>query len=55
VGYFKDGKVLEQTSPLDILLTSDAATIKISNQKNGRMGKTIHQKAISSLVGTRPL
>jgi hypothetical protein len=46
VGFFKDGKVLARTSPLDTLLTSDAATLKISNQKNGRMGETIHQKAI---------
>jgi hypothetical protein len=46
VGFFKDGAVLPRTSPLNILLTADAATLKISNQKNGRMGETIHQKAI---------
>jgi hypothetical protein len=46
VGFFKDGKVLKRTSPLDILLTADAATLKITNQKNGRMGETIHQIAI---------
>jgi hypothetical protein len=39
--------VLPRTSPLAELLTSDAATLKISNQKNGRMGETIHQKAIN--------
>ena len=46
VGFFKDGKVLPRTSSLAELLTSDAATLKISNQKNGRMGETIHQRAI---------
>ena len=46
VGFFKDGKVLPRNSPINILLTSDAATLKISNQKNGRMGETIHQRAI---------
>jgi hypothetical protein len=46
VGFFKDGKVLPRTSPLSLLLTSDAATLKISNQKNGRMGETIHQRSI---------
>ena len=46
VGFFKDGKILERTSPINILLKADAATLKISNQKNGRMGETIHQRAI---------
>ena len=27
------------------MLEADAATLKISNQKNGRMGQTIHQEA----------
>ena len=45
IGFFKDGKILPKTSPLEVLLTADAATLKISNQKNGRMGDTIHQKA----------
>ena len=46
VGFFKDGKILSRNSPLELLLTSDSATLKISNQKNGRMGETIHQNAI---------
>ena len=50
VGFFKDGKVLSRTSPLSVLLTADAATLKISNQKNGRMGQTIHQRAIDTDV-----
>jgi hypothetical protein len=28
-----------------VLLTCDAATLKITNQKNGQMGQTIHQKS----------
>ena len=43
VGFSKDGTVIPRTSPLDILLTADLAVLKISNQKNGRMGQTITQ------------
>ena len=46
IGFFKDGKIVPRSSPLDILLSCDAATLKISNQKNGRMGETIHQEAV---------
>ena len=45
IGFFKDGKVIPKSSPLHVLLSCDAATLKISNQKNGRMGDTIHQKS----------
>jgi hypothetical protein len=48
VGFFKDGKIVPRSSPLDILMSCDAATLKINNQKNGRMGDTIHQQAINS-------
>jgi hypothetical protein len=48
VGFFKDGKIISRSSDLDLLLTCDAATLKITNQKNGRMGQTIHQKASGS-------
>ena len=44
VGFFKDGKVVSRRSPLNVLLSCDAATMKITNQKNGRMGDTIHHK-----------
>ena len=44
IGFFKDGKILSRQNPLKILETADAATLKISNQKNGRMGQTIHQE-----------
>ena len=45
VGFFKDGKIIPRTSSLETLLACDAATLKISNQKNGRMGDTIHQNS----------
>jgi hypothetical protein len=48
VGFWKNGQHLDRTSPLSILLTADAATLKISNQKNGRMGQTIHHTAINA-------
>jgi hypothetical protein len=44
VGFFKDGKLLNRKSPLAKLLEADSATLKISNQKNGRMGQTIHHE-----------
>ena len=44
VGFFKDGKVLPRKSSLETLLMADSVTLKISNQKNGRMGQTIHQE-----------
>jgi hypothetical protein len=46
VGFFRKGKITPRTSPIETLLACDSATLKITNQKNGRMGDTIHQKAI---------
>ena len=46
VGFWKNGKQLDRNSILSTLLTADAATLKISNQKNGRMGQTIHQESL---------
>jgi hypothetical protein len=46
IGFFKGGKIVPRSSPLELLLTCDAATLKINNQKNGRMGDTIHHEAI---------
>lgn len=51
VGFFKDGKILPRSSDLHTLLTADSATLKISNQKNGRMGETIHQETTGELGG----
>jgi hypothetical protein len=45
VGFFKNNKIIPRTSSLETLLSCDAATLKITNQKNGRMGDTVHQKA----------
>ena len=50
VGFFKDGQVLPRRSPLEILITADQCTLKITNQKNGRMGKTITHKTVQDSV-----
>ena len=49
VGFFKNGTLLPRDSPLETLLTSDAATLKITNQKNGKKGDVVHHKALSNL------
>ena len=46
IGFFKDNKILPRGSPLKKLLTADSCTLKITNQKNGQMGETIHQNKI---------
>jgi hypothetical protein len=48
VGFFNKNTVISRKSPLSKLLLCDSATLKISNQKNGRMGETIHQKSTGS-------
>ena len=45
IGFFKNGRIVPRSAPLASLLSCDAATMKITNQKNGRMGQTIHQEA----------
>ncbi len=50
VGFFKNNKQLPRQSPLHVLLTADSCTLKISNQKNGRMGQTIHHRAVHNLA-----
>ena len=47
IGFFKDNKILPRHSPLHKLLEADSCTLKITNQKNGRMGQTIHHFAIN--------
>ena len=55
VGFFKYGQVLPRRSPLDILLTADQCALKITNQKNGRMGETItHETVEDGCCHTRP-
>ena len=43
IGFFRKGKIIPRSSPISKLLQADLATLKISNQKNGRMGQTISQ------------
>ena len=45
IGFWKDGSILPRSSKPHILVTADAATMKISNQKNGRVGETLYQEA----------
>ena len=45
IGFWKDGKILTRHSTLEELCKADAATMKISNQKNGRTGQTIHHES----------
>ena len=42
IGFFKKGKILSRNSPLERLLKADSCTLKITQQKNGTMGQTIH-------------
>jgi hypothetical protein len=46
VGFFKNDKIVSRSSSLDTLLDCDSATLKITNQKNGRMGDTVHQQSV---------
>jgi hypothetical protein len=48
VGLFNKNEVILRKMPLSSLLHCDSATLKISNQKNGQMGETIHQKSTGS-------
>ena len=45
---FKDNKILPRRSSYNELARADSCTLKITNQKNGRMGQTIHQFAINT-------
>lgn len=44
IGFWKNGQVLSRYSPLSDLLTADSATMKITHQKNGKMGEVVHQE-----------
>ena len=45
IGFWKDGRILPQKSDLATLVLADAATLKITNQKNGRTGQTLHHES----------
>ena len=50
VGFHKDTLVLDPlTTSEDLLVQCSSATMRIGNQKNGRMGQTIHQDAIKEV------
>ena len=49
VGFFRDGVIIPRRSPLSTLLSADLAVLKITNQKNGRMGQTITQHATGTV------
>ena len=46
IGFWKNHQQLDRHCDLNELLQADSATMKISNQKNGRMGQTIHHDGI---------
>ena len=45
VTFWNDNQILDQTQPLKILGTADAATLTITQQKNGNTNQPIHQEA----------
>lgn len=48
VSFMKNNLILDPKSPLEVLLTADAATLLLSNQKNGVRGALIHHHALST-------
>ena len=55
VGFFKGNTLVDRNSPLKTLLQCTSATLKINNQKNGRMGETIHHEAITPSITECPI
>jgi hypothetical protein len=48
VGFFHNNKIMPRNSPLSKLLQATSCTLKITNQKNGRMGQTIHHHSTNT-------
>ena len=48
IGFFRKGKILSRKSPLATLLKAAQCTLKITNQKNGRMGETISHETVKN-------
>ena len=48
VGFLKKGLMLPRSRNLKTLLTANACTLKITNQKNRLLGEIIHQNKINS-------
>lgn len=55
VGFWKNGKQLSRYQPLSILLTADAASMRIDNQKNSRMGQVLYLEATGPTGGVAAL
>ena len=52
VGFHKNNKILPRNSPLALILTADQCTLKITNQKNGRLGQIIsHETILNDMHG----
>jgi hypothetical protein len=44
--FWKNGRALPLNAPASVLLSADAATLTLTNQKNGTKGAVIHQEVI---------
>ena len=51
VGFFHNNHVVSRSAPLTTLLQCTSATLRITNQKNGRMGQTMHHETIDKAHG----
>ena len=47
VGFFDDNGPIRRDAPLSTLLKAKSATLKITNQKNGKMGDVIHHECVA--------
>ena len=55
VGFWKNKKRLSRYLPLSILATADAASLRIDNQKNGKMGQTLYLESTGPTGGVAAL
>ena len=46
MGFWKNGNIHSGHELLNTLLEADSATLKLLNQKNGRMGQTLHHESM---------
>ena len=51
IGFFHHHTVVSRSAPLETLLQCTSATLRITNQKNGRMGQTMHHETITHSHG----
>ena len=50
VKFYKNGLILPNNSPLQVLYQADGVALCIDNQKNGTRGETIHQHALQGSI-----